>query len=141
MSKPNRRSLLILAALVLAVGSAAALWRLGAPHDLGREVASNAEPGDIFMYSATTCGYCKKLARWFAWHNVPYASCEIDRDKQCRSDFYANKGVGTPLMVVRGQKHHGYSPQKIAQSLRSAPEQAAALDESARDGAQRVHRF
>jgi glutaredoxin len=118
---PRRRSLLALAAVVVAAGSATAAWRLGAPHDLGKEVAAHAKPGDIFMYSATTCGYCKKLARWFWWHDVPYASCEIDLDKQCRAGFYANKGVGTPLMIVRGTKLHGYQPARIAELLRPAP--------------------
>jgi glutaredoxin len=108
----------VLLALLLAAGSAAAYWRTAAPFTLGEEVAASAKPGDIYMYGATTCGYCKKAVRWFGWHDVPYRSCEIDRDATCRAEFYARKGIGTPLFVVRGRQMSGYDPQAIAHALR-----------------------
>jgi hypothetical protein len=49
---------------------------------------------------------------------VPYGSCEIDRDATCRAEFYARKGIGTPLFVIRGRQMSGYDPQAIAQALR-----------------------
>jgi glutaredoxin len=108
---------LVLALLLVAAGSAAAVWRSAAPFALGKQVAAEAKPGDIYMYGATTCGYCKKAARWFGWHDVAYRSCEIDRDAQCKAGFYARKGVGTPLFVVRGKQITGYDPQAIAKAL------------------------
>ena len=108
----------VLALLVVAAGSAAAVWRSGAPFELGREIAAKAKPGDIYMYGATTCGYCKKAERWFDWHHVAFQSCEIDRDAQCRAEFNARRGYGTPLFVIRGQQQRGYDPQAIAQALR-----------------------
>ena len=70
------------------------------------------------MYGATTCGYCKKAARWFGWHDVAFRSCEIDLDAQCRAEFTSRKGIGTPLFVVRGKQISGYDPQAIAAALR-----------------------
>jgi glutaredoxin len=127
----RRRSLAVAAVIVVAVGSATAWWRMGAPYEVGEEVATLAQPGDIFMYSATTCGWCKRAARWFAFHDIPYRSCEIDLDPQCKADFYANRGIGTPLMVVRGQRHHGYSPERIVRALRPEPSAQAPADRQA----------
>ena len=118
MAMKGKARFVLLALLLLAAGSAAAYWRTAAPFALGKEVAASAQPGDIYMYGATTCGYCKKAARWFGWHDVPYQSCEVDRDASCRAEFRARKGIGTPLFVIRGQQLTGYDPQAIAQALR-----------------------
>jgi glutaredoxin len=114
--KPKRALVLLL--LAVAAGSAAAYWRTAAPFALGRQVAALAKPGDIYMYGATTCGYCKQAARWFGWHDVAYGSCEIDRDATCRAEFKARRGIGTPLFVIRGEQMSGYDPRAIAQALR-----------------------
>lgn len=108
---------LAIAALVLAATAAAAAWRAGAPFALGREVAAAARPGDITMYAATTCGWCRKAERWFGWHDVAYQSCEIDRDVACRAAFRAQGGIGTPLFVVRGERIAGWQPRAIARAL------------------------
>ena len=111
------RTAVVVAVLALAAGSAAAVWRSGAPFALGQEVAAAARPGDVYMYAATTCGWCRKAERWFGWHDVPYASCEIDRDAACRAAFRAHGGIGTPLFVVRGERVAGWQPEAIAKAL------------------------
>ena len=107
----------LVGALAVAAGSAAAVWRSAAPFELGRQVAAAARPGDLYMYAATTCGWCRKAERWFGWHDVPYASCEIDRDAACRAAFRAHGGIGTPLFVVRGERVAGWQPEAIAKAL------------------------
>ncbi|MGA0611731.1 glutaredoxin family protein [Caldimonas sp. KR1-144] len=106
-----------IAAVLLLVGATAyGLWQAsGRPHDLGREAAAHAQPGDIYVYSATTCGTCRKAKLWMTYHGIPYESCEIDRDADCRRRFDALGGIGTPTMVVRGQTLTGFRTELIAE--------------------------
>ncbi|EWS54570.1 MULTISPECIES: glutaredoxin family protein [unclassified Methylibium] len=82
------------------------------------EVVAKAKAGDIFMYSATYCGYCDVAKRWLAQQKVPYESCEIDRDPVCEQRFRALPAHATPTMVVRGQVQTGFRPALLAQALR-----------------------
>ena len=111
------RSLLVLVLLLVAAGAAAWGMRAYERHQLGERVAAAVKPGDIEMYSATTCGICKSAKRWFGAHDIPLQSCEIDRDGDCRKRFYALKGKGTPLFVIRGERQVGFDRERIAQAL------------------------
>lgn len=102
--------------LLLVTAVAYALWQsTGRPHDLGREAAVHAKAGDIYVYSATTCGTCRKAKLWMRYHGIPYESCEIDVDADCQRRFQALGGIGTPTMVVRGQTLTGFRTELIAQ--------------------------
>ena len=115
--KLKLKSWLVPLLLVVAVGGGTAALRAWERHQIGERVASAAQPGDIEMYSATTCGICKTAKRWFDAHDVAVQSCEIDRDADCRKRFYALKGRGTPLFVVRGERQVGFDRERIAQAL------------------------
>ena len=96
--------------------AAYALWQsTGRPYDLGRAAAAHAQEGDIYVYSSITCGTCRKAKLWMTYHGIPYESCEIDRDADCRKRFEALGGIGTPTMVVRGQTLVGFRTELIAQ--------------------------
>jgi glutaredoxin len=116
------KSAAVLFVLVLGIGGTSWGVRAYERHQLGERVASAARPGDIEMYSATTCGICKQAKSWFDAHAVPVQSCEIDRDADCRKRFYALRGVGTPLFVVRGERQLGFDRQRIASTLERQPQ-------------------
>jgi glutaredoxin len=106
-------------ALVLAVlWGGSALWKSWQSDSLGSEVAQLAQAGDIRMISSETCVYCEKARAWFTAHRVPFAECFVERDTACADAYRALQAPGTPLLLVRGQRQLGFSPQRIAQALR-----------------------
>jgi glutaredoxin len=117
--KLDRKSLI--AAAVLAAGLGAAFgvkaWRYFAPYDAGDRMAAAARPGDIQMYSYTTCGICRKAKRWFAFHGVPYQECYADRDAACNARFEALNTRGTPTFHIHGTVLEGFDPERIALAL------------------------
>ena len=118
MTTRSPRALAGLALLLAAIWGASLWARTALPLALGAEVAASAKPGDIMMFGATDCVYCARAARWFDWHGIAYARCEIDRDAVCAAAFRDRGGIGTPLMVVRGRAQSGWDPQAIADALR-----------------------
>jgi glutaredoxin len=107
--------LMLLLALAWGAGS---LWQSWQADRLGSEVARLAQAGDIRMISSETCVYCDKARAWFTAHRVPFAECFVERDTACADAYRALQAPGTPLLLVRGQRQLGFSPQRIAQALR-----------------------
>jgi len=106
-------------ALVVAVGwLGVQLIQSFGSERIGREMASNAKPGDIVMLSSETCEYCKQARAWFKEHQVAFGECFIERDAACKAAYDALQSPGTPMLVVRGQRQVGFSPERVAQTLR-----------------------
>jgi glutaredoxin len=86
---------------------------------IAREMAANAKAGDIMMLSSDTCTYCDQARAWFHQHGVTFGECSIERDAACAQAYRALRSPGTPMLVVRGQRQVGFSPQRVVQALRS----------------------
>ena len=84
----------------------------------GAALAALAKPGDIVMLSSETCEYCKQARAWFKEHQVAFGECFIERDAACKAAYDALQSPGTPMLVVRGQRQVGFSPERVAQTLR-----------------------
>jgi len=84
-------------------------------------IRAQAKPGDIFMYSQTTCGDCVVAKRWLNEQKVPFEYCEIDVDKACEQRLAAIGQRITPTLLVRGQKQVGFQPERVALALAPAP--------------------
>lgn len=113
----HRRSLRwgVAIGLMVLAAAAYALWHsTGKPYDLGEAAAAHAQPGDIYVYSSLTCGTCRKAKLWLTYHGIPYESCEIE-STDCRKRFDAVGGLGTPTMMVRGEKLTGFRTELIAE--------------------------
>ncbi len=119
MGPPSARSLLGLALLLLAVGTASAWWTQRQQGQLAREVAALARPGDIRMLASDHCGVCLSARRWFQAHGVAYSECSIERDAACRQAFEAARAPGTPVMLVRGVPQLGFNPQALRAALQA----------------------
>jgi glutaredoxin len=108
-------------ALAGAAGVAAAVgakaYHYFGPYDAAERIAAAAQPGEIMMYSYTTCGICRKAKRWFAFHGVPYDECYADLDRACNARFKALGTRGTPTFVIDGQVKRGFDPEWIAGAL------------------------
>ena len=117
LNKPQARSLLGLALLVLAALAAQNWWTGHLRAGLGEEVAALAQTGDIHMLSSDSCGICDEARRWFTAHRVPFTECSIERDSACRAAFDARMAPGTPVLLVRGRVLLGFSPERLRAAL------------------------
>ena len=111
------RSLLLLAALVLATLGALRAIQMWSADRFGPAVASTARAGDIRMLSSVTCVYCAQARAWFNEHKVPFTECFIERDAACGASYNALLAPGTPVLLVRGQVQRGFSPRAVAAAL------------------------
>jgi glutaredoxin len=111
------RSLLLLAALVLATLGALRAIDFWSDTHLGSAVAASARAGDIRMLSSVTCVYCAEARAWFGEHGVPFSECVIERDPACAATYDALMAPGTPVLLVRGKVQRGFSPRAIAAAL------------------------
>ena len=113
----SRKSLLGLAALILAVSAANHWWASRHDARLGAKLAALAQPGDIRMVSSETCAPCRVARLWLSEHRVPFGECLIERDASCRATYDKHGAPGTPLMIVRGQPQLGFSAERLRAAL------------------------
>ncbi len=103
-------SLLLVVAMAW-LGSQA--WRGHVADKDGAVLVQRVKPGDIRMVSSETCPYCLAARRWMTQEGIPFQECFIERDSQCLADYQALGAVGTPTLVVRGQRVIGFDRARI----------------------------
>ncbi|CAM3820501.1 glutaredoxin family protein [Roseateles saccharophilus] len=113
MSLPPR-SLLVVVALAAAASWA---WRGHVSTQDGKLLAQKVRPGDIRMLSSETCPYCLAARRWMTQQGLPFSECFIERDPQCVADYRAQGALGTPTLVVRGQRVIGFDRARLVEIL------------------------
>lgn len=109
--------------LFLVVGVAwlaATAWRGHVAAQDGERLVQHVQPGDIRMISSETCGYCIAARRWMTEQRIPFDECLIERDAQCLADYQALGAVGTPTLLVRGQRVIGFDRARLLQILERA---------------------
>ena len=107
-------SLLVVVALASLVATA---WRGHVAVQDGERLAARVQPGDIRMISSETCGYCVAARRWMTEQRIPFDECFIERDAQCLADYQALGAVGTPTLLVRGQRVIGFDRARLVDIL------------------------
>ncbi|MFG6416428.1 glutaredoxin family protein [Roseateles sp. DC23W] len=108
------RSLLVVIALAAAASWA---WRSHVKSVDGELLAQRVQPGDIRMISSETCGWCTAARRWMQDEGIAFDECFVERDAQCRADYQALGGMGTPTLIVRGQTVMGFDRARIIEIL------------------------
>jgi len=64
----------------------------------------------VYMYSLTTCGYCKKKAQEMASEGIRFTEYYIDKEPERNQELseklgkagYPPRGYGTPILDVHG---------------------------------------
>ena len=122
---PSRRSIWVLIALMgMATASSQALhWWQG--ERAARIVRQHARPGDITLYTTSSCGYCAQARAWLATNQIPWRECQIEQDSRCQRTFTAQGAPGVPLMNVKGQWHLGFDADWLGQALQAEPKISA----------------
>lgn len=110
---------LFLGAVVLAGAWA---WFQGRPvmssgPDMARLAASTG-PGDVVMYTTTTCPYCKQAAAWMRQNGFAFTDCNTDTDAACARTFQSYGGNGVPYLVVKGyHMKNGFDSDEFLRAL------------------------
>jgi glutaredoxin len=81
------------------------------------EPITGVGPGEVVMYATSWCGYCRKTRQFLQDRGVPYVEHDIERSPDARRDYQALNGRGVPVLVIRGQVVHGYSPSAMLDAL------------------------
>ncbi len=97
---------------------ASAAWREHVAGQDGEVLSQRVKQGDIRMISSETCPYCLAARRWMTQQGIPFQECFIERDSQCLADYQAQGGVGTPTLIVRGQRVIGFDRARLLDILK-----------------------
>ncbi|MDP2964007.1 MAG: glutaredoxin domain-containing protein [Sulfurimicrobium sp.] len=66
-------------------------------------LAATVKPGDVVIYTTTSCPYCAQAKGWLGQNGFAFTECDTEADAACASAFQSLGGVGVPYLVVRGK--------------------------------------
>lgn len=66
--------------------------------------------GDVVLYMATWCGYCKAAKAYLASKGIAYRELDIDTPSG-KAAFSQLGARGVPVLLTNGQKIAGFTPQ------------------------------
>jgi glutaredoxin len=68
------------------------------------QLAANAKPSDVLMYSAPWCSNCAAAKAWMAQYGFPYTECDVQSSSACLSQLKnLDPQGGVPYLIVKGQ--------------------------------------
>lgn len=76
---------------------------------LRAEAAPPTTTGDVVLYSAVWCGYCKKAKAYLAGKGIAYREVDIDTNDGMAAFAQVGGGKGIPLLLAGGQRIQGFS--------------------------------
>jgi glutaredoxin len=85
----------------------------------GDEDTSDLPKGDIILYAADWCGYCRKAKAYLASKNISYQEIDIETVNG-KNAFRKVGGRGIPLLFAKGERVSGYA-QEAYDSLFNSP--------------------
>jgi len=68
---------------------------------------------NIVMYATQTCGYCVKARSWFKSRNLAWEERDIETSAVANKEWKSLGGQGTPLIVIDGERIHGFDQARI----------------------------
>lgn len=84
-----------------------------------QKLAASVKPGDVVIYTTTSCPYCAQAKGWLNQNGFAYTECDTEADAACASAFRSLGGVGVPHLVVRGaQMKDGFDSDQFVSLLR-----------------------
>lgn len=75
---------------------------------------------DVVMYALPECPYCVKARAYFRAHGIAWREFDIAADADAAARFKALGGLGTPLLLIDGQRIAGFDEPRIAAALAHA---------------------
>ncbi|MGE5453255.1 MAG: glutaredoxin domain-containing protein [Acidobacteriota bacterium] len=119
-------TLLVTVALVWGLFQGLQWWQARRQSQALAEVLqqSPVRPGEVLMYTTSTCPYCAQAREWLSQHKVPFTDCNIELEAHCQAEFEQQGSPGVPLMKVRGLWNLGFDAQWVTLALQR-PSQAS----------------
>lgn len=74
------------------------------------EPPAAAPRGDVVLYMATWCGYCKAAKAYLAQKGIAYRELDVDTPVG-KAAFAQIGGRGVPVLLTNGQRLSGFSAQ------------------------------
>jgi glutaredoxin len=65
--------------------------------------------GDVHLFSAAWCGYCRRAKAWLGAKGVAYREFDVDTNAGMAAYAAAGGGKGVPLLVKGGQRVQGFA--------------------------------
>lgn len=76
---------------------------------LRASAAASAAVGDVVLYSAVWCAYCKKAKAYLGSKGIAYQEIDIDTSAGMAAFAQVGGGKGIPLLVTASQRIQGFS--------------------------------
>lgn len=86
--------------------------------------ASKSDPvvPKVELYVTSWCSYCKKAENFFRTQGIPFTTYDIEKDSSAaRRKEQLDSSGGVPLVIINGQKIHGFSPAAFQEALKKKP--------------------
>lgn len=85
---------------------------------------SKSDPAvpQVELYVTSWCPYCKKAENFFRTQGIPFTSYDIEKDSAAaRRKEELDRSGGVPLVIINGQKIHGFSENAYREALQKKP--------------------
>ena len=79
---------------------------------------------EVFVYTLSTCPWCRKTRRWFADSGIAFESVDIDtlpeeeQDEAAEKAYKLSGGRRFPVVVINGAVIVGHNPDKFLEHLK-----------------------
>lgn len=80
------------------------------PSSTGATPTAAVPRGEVVLYMATWCGYCKAAKAYLAQKSIAYRELDIDTPAG-KTAFTQIGGRGVPVLLAQGQRITGFTPQ------------------------------
>lgn len=79
--------------------------------------ATGTDAGEVVMYATQSCGYCAKARSYFDKHGIAFEERDIEKSFTAHAEWKSLGGVGTPLIVIDGERFQGYDERRLDAAL------------------------
>jgi glutaredoxin len=77
-----------------------------------------AEKAPVTMYMASWCAYCRQARAYLASRKIDYREVDVESSASAGKEFRGAGGRGVPLILVGGERLHGFSKESLDPLLR-----------------------
>lgn len=113
-----------LAVLMLVLVGGSQTWSWWQGQQAAQRVKALAMPGQIELYTTSTCPYCEKARQWLDGNGIPWRECNIETSATCAQIYTQLGSPGTPVVRAVERWHLGFDAAWLAEALQAqAPAQ------------------